>query len=102
MDEKRPAGHKPKIELVYDGTSLHAEAAREAVRSALTELGLPLDWREWDRERFGRRDPARYFGSSNVLINGEPVAEASETPAVWNDGRGSVLVRAALANALKN
>ena len=99
MNEKRPAGHKPKIELVYDGTSLHADAAREAIRAALYELGLPLDWREWDRQRWGRRDSERYFGSSNVLVNGEPVAEASETPAIWNDGRGSVLVRAALVKA---
>ena len=104
MDETRqPAvsGPKPKIELVYDGASIYVDAAREAVRAALSELGLPLDWREWDRHRWGRRDPERYFGSSNVLVNGEPVAEASEIPAVWNDGRGSVLVRAALVKAQK-
>ena len=102
MNDIGPAfsGPKPHVELVYDGTSVYADAAREAVRAALDELGLPLDWREWDRQRWGHRDPVRYFGPSNVLVNGEPVADASETPDIWRDGRGSDLVRAALAKAL--
>jgi hypothetical protein len=86
--------------LVYDESSLFVDATRDAVRSVLNELGLALDWEEWDRQRWGRRDAERHFGPSNVLVNGEPVAEANQTPAIWNDGRGPVLVRAALLKAL--
>ena len=93
---------KLRVELVYDGTSLYIDSAREAIRDALRELGLPPDWLEWDRLQWGPRDPLRYFGSSNVLVNGEPVADARETPAIWRDGRGPLLVRAAVAKVLES
>ena len=102
MEEKRPevSGTIPHVELVYDGTSLYVDVVRDAVRAALKDLGLPPDWREWNRQNWGPRDPVRYFGPSNVLVNGEPVAHPDETPAVWRDGSGSILVRAALVKAL--
>ena len=98
MDKEKPVvrGPGPRIELVYDGSSVYVEASRDAVRSALCELGLLLDSHEWDRQQSGGRDPARYFGPANVLIDGEPVVETNQTPGVWNDGRGQLLVRAAI------
>ena len=93
---------KPRIELVFDGRSTDIDSLRAAVRAPLNELGLPVDWEEWDRELRGRRDGGRYFGPLNILINGEPVADANQTPGVWRDGRGPVLVRAAILKALEN
>ena len=38
-----------KIELIYDNDCPNVEPARRALRDALSTLGLPLDWKEWDR-----------------------------------------------------
>lgn len=101
MNLKPRDGPTVRVELVHDGASRHVDVARDVIRAALSELGLPPDWVEWDRHRFGRRDAARYFGPSNVLVNGEPVVDASHSPEIWDDGRGSVLVREALVKALQ-
>lgn len=63
----------PKIQMVYDANCPNIDAARAAIRGALTAIGAPLMWQE-----FERRDPAlpvtlRDLGSPSVLVNGRDV-----------------------------
>src|ERR1043165_886763 len=44
---------KPLIELVYFPGCPHVEAARAALRTALQELGLPVQWHSWAVPRPG-------------------------------------------------
>lgn len=89
----------PEIELVYDPGSSCLEDLRMALRAALRELGLPPDWREWNRAVRGRRDPHRWFGPANVLVNGEAVAEASEAVTLWRTAAGAKRIAAKIREA---
>ncbi len=71
------------IELVWEPTCPHVEAARDVLRAALAAVGLPATWTEW---RIGGGDlpeHARGFGSPTILINGVDVIgqTASESDA---------------------
>ncbi len=61
------------VELIYDLDCPNADAARAALREALTRLDLPVEWTEWNR-----KDPAapayvRGYGSPSVLVAGRDV-----------------------------
>jgi hypothetical protein len=64
------------VELVYFKGCPNADAARDHIRHALTEVGRPLEWVEWDLE--DEATPERYhsYGSPTVLVDGRDVADA--------------------------
>ncbi len=62
------------IELIIDRDCPNVVDARAALRRALAELELPLEWQEWDRESPDAPAHARNYGSPTVLVNGRDVA----------------------------
>jgi hypothetical protein len=64
---------KATVELVYFKGCPKVEAAREALRNALTAMGFSPEWEEWDQE--SPQAPARVqgYGSPTVLIGGQDV-----------------------------
>jgi len=68
---------KPTVELVYFKGCPHVEAARRALRGALTAMGFTPEWEEWDQE--DPEAPARVqgYGSPTVLIGGQDVRGGS-------------------------
>jgi hypothetical protein len=72
---------KPLIELVYFRGCPHVEGARAALRTALQELGLPVQWREWDQARPGVPSYVLGHGSPTVLVSGRDVTGAKPRPA---------------------
>jgi hypothetical protein len=73
-DASADASQQPRIELVYDSDCPNVDQARAAIREALTGLGAPLDWREWDRDHPLTPAQLRSLGSPSVLVNGADVA----------------------------
>ena len=73
----------PPIELVYFTGCPHVAAARDALRTALDNAGLPASWQEWDQA--DPRTPARLhgYGSPTVLVGGMDVTGATAS----NTGR---------------
>ncbi len=71
---------KPRIELVYFQGCPHVEAARLAIRAALSGMDMPLEWVEWDREDDATPPTLKSHGSPTVLVNGCDVVPAQ------NDG----------------
>ena len=63
-----------RIELVFDPECPNASKARELLRTALTESGLPADWREWDRGARDTPPELRWLGSPTILGGGADVA----------------------------
>jgi mercuric ion transport protein len=68
-----PPSRYPRIEMVYDPECPNVERARIAIRGALTAIGAPLAWREWDCSDVGTPDGLRAIGSPSVLVNGHDV-----------------------------
>jgi hypothetical protein len=64
------------VELVYRRDCPHAEEARAKLRRALTEVGLPARWKEWEAASDATPAHLRRYGSPAVLVNGEDVAGA--------------------------
>ncbi len=62
------------IELIIDRDGPNVVDARAALRRALAELELPLEWQEWDRESPDAPAHARKYGSPTVLVDGRDVA----------------------------
>jgi mercuric ion transport protein len=85
-----------RVELVYDPDCPNVERARLAIRTALTKVGAPAVWREWDRGDPATLGVLRSLGSPSVLVNGLDVGAdgviVSETSAnscrVYKDERG--------------
>jgi len=94
---------EPIVELVYFGSCPNVGLARQALKDALSSLGLFSSWQEWDLEH--RTAPARVrgYGSPTVLIGGRDVrggSPASEGLACRADGAPSAdEIRRALAGA---
>ena len=65
-----------EVELVYFTGCPNADAARDHIRQALTEMGRPADWAEWDLEHAATPDRYRSFGSPTVLLGGRDVTDA--------------------------
>jgi mercuric ion transport protein len=68
-----PQSRYPRIEMVYDPDCPNVDLARTAIRGALTLIGAPLAWREWDCTDAATPDTMRVLGSPSVLVNGQDV-----------------------------
>ena len=66
----------PPVELVYDKDCPNVAEARQNLRRAFAEVGVPARWSE--REASSPETPAhlRGFGSPTILVNGRDVAGA--------------------------
>lgn len=62
------------IELIFDATCPHVEAARGQLREALTRAGRPAMWTEWDRAALDAPPYAQRYASPTVLVDGRDVA----------------------------
>ena len=71
--------HKVRIELVTDQDCPNVEATRSVLRDSLSELGLPLEWTEWDRAADNSPPHAQRFGSPSVLVDGRDIADEDGT-----------------------
>jgi hypothetical protein len=69
----------PAVDLVFGAECPNVEYARALLRTALVAVGLPAEWREWERD--GADTPAhlRGLGSPTILVNGIDVSGAEET-----------------------
>lgn len=87
-----------RVELVFDPDCPNVERARTAIRSALTAIGAPAVWREWDRGDPATLSVLRALGSPSILVNGldvgadgTPVADAqAKSCRVYKDPHGRV------------
>jgi len=84
---------KHRVELVTDKDCPNAEAAREQLRRALEDAGLPLEWEEWDRESPEAPAHVRQYGSPTILVGGHDVAgegtqSAAKSCRVYQTGEG--------------
>ena len=66
----------PRIELIFFRGCPHADAAREALRTALKGMGLPIQWYEWDQARSDTPSHLQGYGSPTVLVGGRDVTGA--------------------------
>lgn len=64
----------PAIDLIYDKDCPNVQEARSLLRDALTELGMPPEWREWDREGVETPPELRGLGSPTILVDGVDVS----------------------------
>lgn len=62
------------IELVYFEGCPNADAARENLRKACTDLGMEADWKEWDQNNDNIPEHVKAFGSPSILVDGKDVA----------------------------
>lgn len=64
----------PMIDLIYDRDCPNAEPCRAVLRSALSEVGMPQSWREWDRNASDTPAEYRAFGSPTLLVDGRDIS----------------------------
>jgi hypothetical protein len=64
----------PAIDLIYDKDCPNVQEARSLLRDALTEVGMPPEWREWDREGVETPPELRGLGSPTILVDGVDVS----------------------------
>lgn len=69
----------PTVDLIFDTECPNVDDARELLRTALKEAGLPTEWHEWDREASETPAALRGLGSPTILVNGVDVSGADET-----------------------
>ncbi len=62
------------VELIFDATCPHVEAARAQLREALTRAGRPATWTEWDRAAMNAPRYTQRYASPTVLVDGHDVA----------------------------
>lgn len=65
-----------RVDLGYFAGCPHVDAARRAIRSALSAEGLETGWSEWDCDDTRTPGPLRRYGSPTVLVNGRDVVPA--------------------------
>jgi hypothetical protein len=87
----------PTVELIFDSTCPHVEAAREQLRRALTQAGQRPVWVEWDRAAPHAPAYARWYASPSVLVAvrdvaGESLLDAGPGCRIYHDARGRPLV----------
>jgi mercuric ion transport protein len=87
----------PTVELIFDSTCPHVDAAREQLRRALTRAGRRAVWVEWDRAAPDAPAYARWYASPSVLVGGRDVAgdallDAGPGCRIYHDARGAPLV----------
>ena len=64
----------PVVELIHSPDCPNVPAAREQLRRALREVGLPEAWKEHDLSADDVAEHARGFGSPTVLVDGRDVS----------------------------
>lgn len=62
-----------RLELVWDSGCPNVEAARAVIRAALSEVGLPERWAEWQIGVDALPAHAQGFGSPTILVDGRDV-----------------------------
>lgn len=99
-----------KLELIFDSDCPNVDATRTVLREALTELGLPARWSEWNRADPRAPARARDYGSPTVLLDGRDVAaqapgsQGASCCRVYEDGDGrlgGVPARSTVLDALR-
>jgi hypothetical protein len=70
MDPRRV---RPAIALVYDQNCPNVGECRTALRAALSAVGAPPVWNEWDRNSAATPAAYRGLGSPTVLVNGHDI-----------------------------
>lgn len=70
-----------RVELLYSPECPNVDAAREQLRRALAEAGLPLRWKEYDVSSPSAPKRVRGFGSPTILVDGRDVSGASSAEA---------------------
>ena len=65
---------RSSVELIFDATCPHVDAARDQLREALTMARLPLTWTEWDRAASDAPPHAQRYASPTILVDGRDVA----------------------------
>ena len=65
------------VELIYNTNCPNVAAAREQLRRALTRVGLPPQWKEWDQENAKNPHYVHHYGSPTILVDGQDIAGVS-------------------------
>jgi hypothetical protein len=103
----------PKIEFIYELSCPNVADAREQLRLALEQTGLPAHWQEWEHNDPSSPDYTRRYGSPSILVNGvdvagEPASDAASCRIYTNtQGRNrgvpdAALIRTALEKRMQN
>jgi hypothetical protein len=93
------------IELVFFEGCPNVDRARAALRAALSALGRPAVWTEWELDKSGVPERIQGYGSPTVLVDGRDVRGSTPSPAVLGptcrgDGPPSAdEIRRAVANS---
>lgn len=67
----------PRIDLVVDADCPNGDLAREHLRRALGQCGLPPVWREWRRDVDFIPETFRDAGSPSIFVDGADVGVES-------------------------
>ncbi len=67
------------IELIYERDCPNVSEARSELLLALSEVGLPLRWVEWERSDPDSPNYVKTYGSPTILVNGKDVAGINST-----------------------
>jgi hypothetical protein len=89
-----------QIDFLYFDGCPHAAPARERLRDALSAMGAPVQWSEWDTGSASTPEPLRGYASPTILINGidvERKAPTSGAGCAVGGGPSLDVLRAALA-----
>ena len=62
------------IVLVYDHDCPNADPARQRLAQALSRVGLPAAWTEWERGDPTAPEYTQHLGSPTILVNGKDVS----------------------------
>jgi mercuric ion transport protein len=101
------------VELIYDSDCPNVKDARAELLRAFAEVGLSPHWQEWNRSAPESPPPIRAYGSPTILVNGDDVADASQSAEadccrLYVDGNGHLkgvpsvaVIAAALLRAKK-
>ncbi len=103
----------PKIEFIYELSCPNVADARQQLRLALEQTGLPLEWQEWEHNDPYSPEYTRRYGSPSILVNGvdvagEPASDAASCRIYTNtQGRNrgvpdAALIRTALEKHMEN
>ena len=75
------------VDLVFEAACPHVDDARALLRRALVDAGLPVSWREWNRDADETPSRLRGLGSPTILVNGSDVMTSdTELEAVRSNG----------------
>jgi mercuric ion transport protein len=82
-----PLRVQPAVALVYDQDCPNVGECRIALRAALSAVGAPPVWNEWDRNSSATPVAYRGLGSPTVLVNGRDICGPTALSAHGNSCR---------------